>query len=123
RLVNDGWYRFVVNSRSSVGSYREQRLVWVGAFQLNSSKSSPARGSMVTFTVYSTEPLANSPTLDIKQPGLSMYTVKLSKVDTGKYRVTLTLKSGGSSGKMQLVVNGVDKNGQGQSYSTTLPIR
>ena len=123
RLVSDGWYRFVVNSRSSVGSYREQRLVWVGAFQLNSSKASPARGSRVTFTVYSTEPLANSPTLDIKQPGLSLYTVRLSKVDTAKYRVTVTLKSGGSSGKMQLVVNGVDKNGQGQSYSTTLPIR
>ena len=121
--VKDGWYRLVVNSKSAVGSYREQRLVWVGAFRLESSRSSPARGSRVTFTVYSTEPLSANPSLDIKQPGLAAYTVKLAKVDPGKYRVTLTLKSGGSSGKMQLVVNGVDKYGQGQSFATTLPLR
>jgi flagellar hook assembly protein FlgD len=123
RNVADGWYRLVVNSKSSVGSYREQRMLWLGAFRLESSKASPARGTKVTFTVYSTEPLSQLPSLDIKQPGLSMYTVSLSKVATGKYRVTVTLRSGGSAGKMQLVVNGVDKNGQGQSYATTLPIR
>jgi flagellar hook assembly protein FlgD len=123
RNVADGWYRLVVNSKSSVGSYREQRMLWVGAFRLESSKSAPARGTKVTFTVYSTEPLSRAPSLDIKQPGLSTYTVSLSKVATGKYRATVTLRSGGSAGTMQLVVSGVDKNGQGQSYATTLPIR
>ena len=123
RNLADGWYRLVVNSRSSVGSYREQRMLWLGAFRLESSRSSPSRGSRVTFTVYSTEPLSRTPSLDIKQPGLNTYSVSLSKVATGKYRVTVTLKSGGSAGKMQLVVNGVDKNGQGQSYATTLTIR
>ena len=77
----------------------------------------------MTFTVYSTEPLSAAPTLDIKQPGLNEYTVRLSKVDTGKYRVSLTLKSGGSAGKLLLTVNGVDKNGQSQGYSTSLPLR
>jgi flagellar hook assembly protein FlgD len=122
-FVKDGWYRLVVNSSTSVGSYREVRQLWVGAYRLVSSKSSPARGGSVTFTVHSTEPLSAAPTLDIKQPGLNEYTVRLSRVDTGKYRVSLTLKSGGSSGKLLLTVNGVDKNGQGQSYSTSLPLR
>jgi flagellar hook assembly protein FlgD len=123
RYLADGWYRLVVNSQSSVGSYREQRLVWLGAFRLVSSKLAPVRGGGVTFKVFSTEPMAGAVTLDIKQPGLSTYTVKLSKVSAFKYKVSVTLKSGGSSGTMQLVVNGVDKSGQGQSYSTTLPIR
>jgi flagellar hook assembly protein FlgD len=121
--VKDGAYRVVVNTKTPNGSYKEERQIWAGAFELSSSKASPARGSSVTFTVYSTEPLSAAPKIDITQPGIQTYTVSLSKVETGKFKVSLTLKSGGTAGTLQLLVRGVDANGQDQSYSTSLPIR
>jgi flagellar hook assembly protein FlgD len=122
-FVPDGWYRLIVHAKTALGAYAEERMVWVGAFQLDPSTLTPQRGSKVKFKVYTTEPLSAVPTLSISQPGLATYTVKLTKVTSVKYKVVVTLKSGGSTGKMLLEVDGVDKNGQSQSYSTSLPLR
>ena len=121
--VPDGWYSVVVNARTDAGSYSEKRKLWVGAFRVDTSTLTPVRGGRVTFTIYSTESLTGAPTLDVSQSGLSTYTVSPTRVSPGKYRITMTLKSGGTSGRLKLVVNGTDSGGQSQSYATSLPLR
>lgn len=122
-FVATGGYRVVVTGQTSLGTYSEQRGIWVGAFRLDASTLTATRGSKVTFTVYSTEPLSSAPVLDLSQPGLATYTVTTSKVATDKYKVTVTLKSGGSAGTMGIVVRGTDTGGQSQRLNTSITLR
>jgi hypothetical protein len=121
--VATGPYRVVVTGQTSLGTYSEQRAIWVGAFRLDASTLTATRGSKVTFTVYSTEPLSAPPKLDLSQPGLATYTVSTTEVATNKYKVTVTLKTGGSTGTMGIVVRGTDTGGQSQRLSTSITIR
>ena len=122
-FVPDGIYRSVVSAGTSLGEYSHERTVFVGAFRLGSSTATPARGSRVKFVVRSTERLEARPWLEITQPGLAPYTVRLEHVRGRKYRVTVTLKSGGAAGEMTLVVRGRDENGQSQETLHRLPLR
>lgn len=121
--VPDGTYRSVVTARTTLGEYGHERSVYVGAFRLAASTSSPARGDRVKFIVRSTERLDARPWLEITQPGLAPYSVRLEHVRGRKYRVTVTLKTGGTAGEMTLVVRGRDENGQTQQTLHRLPLR
>jgi flagellar hook assembly protein FlgD len=121
--VPDGFYRSVVRVATDLGEYAHERTVYAGAFRLTASVANPARGSSVKFVVRSTEALGARPKLRISQPGLAPYTVTMNHVSGRKYRVTVTLKSGGTAGTMELLVSGKDKNGQLQDTLHSLPIR
>jgi flagellar hook assembly protein FlgD len=121
--VANGRYSVVVTGQTAKGTYSEQQTLWVGPFRLDSSAQAPARGSKVTFTVYSTETLLGPPKIDLKQPGLASYTVSTAKVAPGKFKVTVTLKNVGSAGTLGIVVRGTDTGGQGQQLDTSLTLR
>jgi len=118
-----GPYRMVVTGQTALGTYSELKPLWVGAFRLDASTLSAKRGSNVTFTAFSTEPLSGPPKIDLTQPGLATYTVDTTKVAPLKYKVTVTLKSGGTSGTLRIVVRGVDTGGQSQQLNTSIAIR
>jgi hypothetical protein len=51
------------------------------------------------------------------------WTVKATRVSGTKYKVTVTLKTGGSEGSVDFLINGTDKNGGRQSTTVSLPLR
>lgn len=120
--VAAGGYRSVVNVETDLGRYGHERTVYAGAFALTASTATPTRGSTVKFVVHSTEPLGGNPKLRISQPGVAPYGVTMNHVTGRKYRASVTLKSSGTAGVMQLLVRGVDKYGQVQETLHELPL-
>jgi flagellar hook assembly protein FlgD len=120
--VPEGRYRSVVTAQTGLGSYTQERSIFVGAFQINPSVSSPVRGGKVTLNLTSTEPLSKNPTVRITQPGITPWTVTTKLVSGRKYKVTITLKTGADAGTVEFLVNGTDKNGGKQSSSLVLPL-
>ncbi len=121
--VPDGWYSSVVTATTAFGSYAQERRVYVGAFRVTPSISSPERGSRLTLTIVSSEKLAGSPTVRFSQPGLEPWTATASHVDGKKYRLTVTLPSGGEAGTLAIEVTARDNQGGSNSGTASLPLR
>ena len=109
--VPDGWYRSVVTATTALGSYAQERSVYVGAFRVTPSISSPARGARLTLTIISSEGLAGAPTVRFSQPGIEPWTATASRVSGKQYKLTVTLPSGGGAGTLALEITGTDKEG------------
>lgn len=94
------------------------------AFTVKLNDTSPARGQTVTLYVTSAELLksGSAPRAYVYEPGLSMWSVPLTKSGTYTYRATLVLKKGGTSGTLSIKVLGVDSKGQSQRTTRTWPI-
>jgi flagellar hook assembly protein FlgD len=120
--VPEGRYRSVVSAQTGLGSYAQERSVFVGAFQINPSVTSLTRGGKVTLNIISSEPLAKRPSVRITQPGIAPWSVTTNHVTGRKYKITVTLKTGGAEGLAVFQVNGTDKNGGKQSSSLSLPL-
>jgi flagellar hook assembly protein FlgD len=119
----DGWYRSVVSATTGAGTYTQERRVFLGAFRLTPSISSPARGGKLTLTIASTESLSRAPTVHVSQPGLAGWNAVATVVSGKKYKVTLTLDPGGDAGTIAISVTGTDKEGGSQESSVSLPLR
>ncbi len=120
--VPEGYYRSVVSAQTGLGSYTQQRSVFVGAFKISSSPASATRGGKITLNLISSEKLAKSPTVRITQPGIEPWSVTAKLVSGRTYKVTLTLKTGGPEGFADFLISGTDKNGGKQSSSLRLPL-
>lgn len=119
----DGHYRSVVSAQTGLGTYEQERQVFVGEFQVTPSITSPARGGKVTLAIVSTEGLDRNPTVLITQPGIAQWTVTTKHVSGKKYKVTLTLKTGGAEGTVDFLISGKDSKGGRQSTLVSLPLR
>ena len=121
--VPNGRYRSVVSAQTGLGSYKQERQVFVGAFRVTPSITSPARGGRVTLTAVSTEALDRNPSVLITQPGLAPWTVTARQVSGKKYELTVTLKTGGPDGTVEFLISGIDIEGGSQSTTLSLPLR
>jgi flagellar hook assembly protein FlgD len=121
--VPEGWYRSVVSTTTALGTYTQERQIYVGAFRITPSNPSPERGGKLTLTIISTEGLNGALTVRFNQPGLEPWTARASKVDGKKYKVTVTLRDAGSAGNLTLFVSGTDKEGGRNEGSASLPLR
>jgi flagellar hook assembly protein FlgD len=120
--VPEGRYRSVVSAQTGLGTYTQERSVYVGAFQIKPSVAQVARGSKITLNLISSEPLARKPIVRITQPGIAPWTVTANKVSGRKYKVTVTLKTGGAEGIAVFLVSGTDKYNGKQSSSLSVPL-
>ncbi len=91
------------------------------AFKIAPSDTTPARGQRITVTITSAESLSGSPRLSVFQPGITAWTVGTTKVSTGVYRATITLKSS-RTGSMRLKAYGTDSGGRSQFSSLYVPL-
>ena len=91
------------------------------AFVITPSDTTPGRGQSITVTAKSAETLAKAPTLWITQPGLTAWSVRMTKVGTNTYRATIRLKSS-RTGAVEFRVWGRDKNGGAQQTRTKFPL-
>ncbi len=92
------------------------------AFVITMSDTTPARGQTITVYATSAESLSTTPRVHVYQPGLSRWSVAMTKVSTGKYRAKVTLKSAGGKGQLRLRVHAEDSGGRGQSTSRYVTI-
>jgi flagellar hook assembly protein FlgD len=91
------------------------------AFTVTPSDTTPARGQSITVTAKSAETLASAPTLWITQPGVTAWSVRMTKVGTNTYRASIRLKSSGT-GAVEFRVWGRDKNGVAQQTRAKFPL-
>ncbi len=95
----------------------------MAAFAITSSTSTATRGRSITITATSAEALKSGVSLRTAQPGKSTWTVKMSKLSTGAYRAKVTLKTGGSAGKVTFRVLATDAKGKTNISYLTLPLK
>ena len=93
------------------------------AFQTTTSSSTATRGRSITIRAVSAEALSSAVSLRTSQPGKSSWTVKMTRLSTGAYRATVTLKTGGSAGTVTFRVLATDARGKTNSTYITLPLR
>ena len=94
----------------------------MNAFAITSSTSTPRRGRSITITAKPAESLGGSVTMSIFQPGKSAWTVKMTKLSSGSYRATVTLKTGGSAGTLKISVQAKDAKGNLNKTYLKLPL-
>ena len=119
----DGWYRSVVTATTTLGSYAQERMVYLGAFRVTPSISSPERGAKLTLTIISSEGLGGAPTVRFSQPGVESWTATATRVDGKKYKLTVTLLAAGEAGTLALEITGTDKEGGRNAGTASLPLR
>lgn len=120
--VPDGVYTAIVSATTDAGSYSHRVTVKVMPFNVTAPAWSGPAGSKVTFTIKSAESLSGWPRIEIRQPGLAMYTGYPIRYSDKKFKVTVTFKSGGTPGPVNLKIMGTDTAGgtQNKTYVFTL---
>ncbi len=91
------------------------------AFRIAASDATPARKQRLTVTATTAEGLEQAPRLAVYQPGIGVWRASMTRVSSGVFRVTITLRSSGT-GTLRLKVVGTDNDGSTQSSSLSLPL-
>lgn len=91
------------------------------AFRISTSDTTPGRGQRITVYATSAEALAKLPRVTVRQPGVTAWSVTMTKTGTYTYRVTLTLKTG-SAGTVRFTVSGTDRAGGINRAALVLPL-
>jgi flagellar hook assembly protein FlgD len=116
-LLPKGKYTSHVSATDGDVTVRQSVGFEMNAFALKSSTSTPKRGKSITITAKPAESLGGSVTMSIFQPGKTAWTVKMTKLSSGSYRATVTLKTGGSAGTLKISVQAKDaKGGLNKTY-------
>lgn len=122
-FVPQGLYRIVVTAVVGDRAETHVKTVRAAAFELRPSTLTPRRGARFTLTVVTSERLGANPRVTVRQPGKTAYRLTLTKIAAATYRVSWTLRTGGSTGQMTLVVSGYDTAGGYNATSLRLPLR
>ena len=93
----------------------------MNAFSIGTSTATPQRGSKLTITVSTAEPLESGIFVYITETGLSRWGVTLTKVNSTTWKATVSLKTGGPAGTVQLYAKGIDIDGRTQTTTRTCP--
>jgi flagellar hook assembly protein FlgD len=120
-FVPRGVYATVVRATAGDLAATQRVSVRADAFNIAPSDATPARRQRITVTITSAEALAAAPRLAVYQPGISAWTVATTKVASGVYRVTITLRAS-STGTVRLKAYGKDSGGRLQATNLTLPL-
>jgi flagellar hook assembly protein FlgD len=121
-LLPVGVYTTSVSATAGDVAVSQAVRVEMNAFAITTSTATPKRGGKVTFTVVSAEALSSTVRIYVTQPGYATWAVTMTKVDSRNFRATLTLKSGGSAGKVTFKVWAKDYDGRSQATSRVLPL-
>jgi flagellar hook assembly protein FlgD len=121
-LLPTGVYTATVSATSADTSISQSVKVEMNAFAIATSTATPRRGGRVTISVTSAEALSGSVRLYVTQSGVTTWAVTMTKVDSRNFKATITLKSGGTAGKVTFKVWAHDYDGRTQATSRVLPL-
>ncbi|MEI7744407.1 MAG: FlgD immunoglobulin-like domain containing protein [Chloroflexota bacterium] len=120
-MVARGTYRSVVRATDGTLVSTQAAAVVADAFKIAVSDLTPARGQKITITATSAEGLGAAPKLRIYQPGVPAWTVTMTRVSAGVYRVTIRLHAS-HTGALRLRVTAPDTTGAAQGTLVALPL-
>jgi flagellar hook assembly protein FlgD len=120
-LVPRGSYRAVATATDGTLGAGQAASVVADAFRIAASDATPGRGQRITITATTAEPLGSAARLRVYQPGIAAWDATMTKVATGVYRVTVTLKSS-QTGTLRFRVAGYDSSGSFQGSTVSLAL-
>ncbi len=121
--VLDGVYTAIVTATTDAGSYSHRVTLRAMPFQVTAPVWSGPAGTKVTFTIKSAEPLTGWPRIEIRQPGMPVYTGYPVRYSPKKFKTTITFKSGGTPGPVSIKVIGTDTGGGRQDKVYTFDLQ
>jgi len=121
-LLPAGTYTTVVSADDGVHTSSQSARVEMNAFAISVSSTTPKRGTKLTVAVTSAESLSTAPRLYITQPGLTTMSLGMTKLDSKTFKLTVTLKTGGSAGTLRIMVRANDDDGRTQATVRYLPL-
>ena len=110
-----GTYTSSVTATDGPVTINQSRSFQMNAFSINPSTTALHRGTRLTVSSTFAEPLSTATRLFVYQPGLAMWSVPMTKIDSRHSRVTITLKTGGSTGVVTFRIYAKDIDGRGQA--------
>jgi hypothetical protein len=119
----DGWYHSVVTATTALGSYTEERQVYLGAYRVNPSTDSAQRGEKLTLTINSSEPMSGTLKLTFDQPGVPSWEASATRLSKKKFKLTVTLDAGGDAGELQIALTGKDIYNGTNEGTFSMPLR
>jgi flagellar hook assembly protein FlgD len=118
-----GSYRLVVRATNGTQATEASAAVLADAFRTTTSVASAVRGRSFTLTAVTAEPLSTTPVVTVRQPGLTAWSVTMTKVSSTTWKATIRTKAGGTAGTLQLSVRAKDSAGGTNSRVVRLAIR
>ena len=112
-----GLYRIVVTAGNGVQSATQQVSIRADAFKLTSSATAAVRATPLVLTAVSAEPLAITPRVIVRQPGLGRWTVTMTRKSGTTWTAVVKPKRSATPGVLRLVVKARDI-GHGLNAST-----
>ena len=119
--VPNGIYAIVATARDGTVWATHKTWVEINAFSYNVSDMTPARGQTVTVTTTSAETLKTAPILRVAQPGITAWTVTMTKVTGNTWKASIKFKAS-STGQVILKISGYDLDGRSQWTYKGLPL-
>ena len=107
-MASRGTYTLAVIATNGVLTITTGASVVADGFRITTNDSTPGRGQTITVWVTSPELLKSLPRLRVDQPGVTPYSLAMTKTGTYTYRVIFKLKSTGTAGSVRFTVTGKD---------------
>ena len=122
-MLPRGVFTSYVTASDGTVTISQSRTFEMNAFAITPSTTVARRGSKITITARSAEGLSTAARLYVYQPGKTVWSVPMSRVDPRSSRATITLKTGGSAGTVTFKVWARDTDGRAQFTKLALPLR
>ena len=122
-MLPRGTFTSYVTASDGTVTISQSRTFEMNAFSITPSTTVARRGSKITITARSAEGLSTAARLYVYQPGKTVWSVLMSRVDPRSSRATITLKTGGSAGTVTFKVWARDTDGRAQFTKLALPLR
>lgn len=121
-FVPSGTYRVTITATTGVGTMRIERSLFVGAYRIAVSDTTPRRGQRLTIKVDPTERQKGTPVVVLTQAGGTQRRVRTKRDKRGRYVATVRLRDGGDTGTLRIQVVGRDDRGHRESEVRELPL-
>jgi flagellar hook assembly protein FlgD len=119
-----GSYRIVVAATNGTQRAVQRASVLADAFRLSTSTATAIPGTALTVTAVTAEPLATTPRVVIRQPGLDPRTITMTKKGSSTWTAVVTPKKGGApGGTLTLVVKATDTKGGANASTVRLALQ
>ncbi len=120
-MAKPGRYTYAVSATDGTLGATGAVAVLADGFRITSSDATPGRRQRITIYATSAESLKASPRVRVYQAGLAGHTFTMTKSGS-RYRVTITLKGTGGTGKIRFVVTGKDGAGRTNRATVSYPL-
>ncbi len=121
-MLPGGVYTSYVTASDGTVTISQAKAFEMNAFAIKPSTSTIHRGTRLSVTATSAEPLSTGTRLYVYQPGLTVWSVPMTKVDSRVSKVTITLKTGGTTGVVTFKVWARDYDGRIQATKRAFPL-